>query len=366
MKSSETLARANSLGLLANAGQSPWYDNIDRRLLLNGELREIFSRGMLGATSNPTIFEKAVNGSTAYDADIKKLKKEGKSALAIYDELTADDIRSACELLRDTYVKTGHLDGYVSIEVPPDLAHDAGETAASAKKILAKINKPNVMIKVPATREGIKAVREMTGDGINVNVTLIFSMEQYRQSAEAYIEGLRSRLGAGKSVKGIRSVASVFVSRIDTRIDELLEEKGKKGLQGKTAVSHMKMIYAEFKKLFTDPKFALLKEKGACPQRPLWASTSTKNPLYRDVKYVEELIGPDTVNTMPPSTMEAFLDHGAVAPAIEKEQDMARKHLAEIAGLGIDLEKECRDIQAAGVKAFQDSFDKLLSSISSK
>jgi len=347
----------NTLMSLARAGQSPWYDNIDRRFIENGELKNLFEKGLLGVTSNPTIFEKAVSASGVYDPLIRKLASESKTTLEIYDALTLEDVSMAAELLRDTYEKTNHLDGYVSIEVLPELAHDAPGTIKTALDISRRINKPNIMIKVPGTKEAPEAVRALTKEGINVNVTLLFSVEQYGACAKAYVEGLRERLKEGKNVKNVFSVASVFISRVDTKLDKLFGEKKVDDLKGKIAVAGAKMIYRKFREL----DFA-----GGNPQRVLWASTSAKNPAYRDVKYVEGLIGPDTVNTMPPATVDAFLDHGKVELTIEKDLENAESDLAKLRSLGINLEQICREIQSAGVTAFQNSFNKLIHSIEQK
>ncbi|MBN1353454.1 MAG: transaldolase [Candidatus Omnitrophica bacterium] len=351
---------------LAGLGQSPWYDNIDRRLIKNGELKKFFEKGILGVTSNPTIFEKAVNGSDIYDSAIKKLYDEGRTASEICDILTIEDVSEAAGLLRDRYDVSNHLDGYVSIEVPPELAYDAERTVRAALEIFGKINKPNIMIKVPGTTEGCLAVRELIRYGVNVNLTLLFSLAHYESSAAAYINGLRDRIKDGKDVRNIFSVASVFVSRIDTKLDRIFEEKKAEGLKGKIAVANSKMIYQKFKDLFKSTDFGKLKQKGANLQRVLWASTSTKNPAYPDLKYVEGLIGPDTINTMPPDTMNAFLDHGKACFEVEENLGEARAALARLTAFGIDLEKICQEIQDAGVKAFQNSFSKLINAIEEK
>lgn len=348
----------NTLQKLTSAGQSPWYDNIDRRLLEDGKLKKLFASGMLGVTSNPTIFEKAVSASGVYDDMIKKLAAEKKTTLEIYDKLTLEDISMAADLLRDTYETTNHLDGYVSIEVLPEFAGDPGGTVKAARDIFRRIAKPNIMIKVPGTKESPEAIRTLTREGISVNVTLLFSVEHYERAATAYIEGLKDRIKEGKDNRGVFSVASVFISRVDTKLDKTFEEKKIKDLKGKIAVANAKMIYQKFKKL---------NFKGGNIQRPLWASTSTKNPAYRDVKYVEELIGPDTVNTIPPATVEAFLDHGKTHPwPLEKDLDKAKSDLAKLKALGIDIDQVCQEIQDAGVSAFQTSFDKLIHSIKQK
>jgi len=356
----------NTLILLKEIGQSPWYDNIERCLVNNGGLKKLFETGLLGVTTNPTIFEKAVSGSTEYDQSIKDLSKKGKSGLRIYDTLTIEDVKKAAELLKNTYEKTSHLDGYVSIEVLPEFAHNAKKTIESAKEIFAKINMPNIMIKVPGTKESPEAVRELIKEGINVNVTLLFSVEHYEASAHAYIEGLKERLKNGKDISNVFSVASVFVSRVDTKLDKVFEEQKINDLKGKIAVANAKIIYQRFKEIFSGNKFTKLGEKGGHVQRVLWASTGTKNPTYNDVKYVEELIGPHTINTMPPVTVNAFLDHGKITSVLDGELDDVQISLKKLSNLGIDLDKVCQEIQDAGIIAFQVSFDKLIQSIQNK
>ena len=362
----ETKVKTSALRKLFGIGQSPWYDNIDRRFIKNGKLKKLFESGLLGVTSNPTIFEKAVSASDEYNEEIKRLSKEGKNPLEIYNTLTLEDIKSAADLLKDTYENSNHLDGYVSIEVLPEFAHNPARTVQSAREIFNRINKPNIMIKVPGTKEAPEAIRTLTKEGINVNVTLLFSVKHYEMNALAYIEGLRDRLKEKKDIENIFSVASVFVSRIDTKVDKILEVRDEKEMQGKAAIANSKMIYQKFKELFSGSDFQELKLKGANIQRALWASTSTKNPIYRDVKYVEELIGQQTINTMPPATIDAFLDHGKVELTIEKDLDRERGYLKKLKNLGIDLDNLCQEIQDAGVKAFQDSFDKLIRSIEKK
>ena len=358
--------KKNTLETLKKAGQSPWYDNIDRRFIKEGLLARLFENGILGVTSNPTIFEKSISASEEYDESIKKLVKNGKNAVEIYDILSCEDVGHAADLLRDTYENTGHLDGYVSIEVLPEIAHDALKTVKSARGIFRKIGRPNIMIKIPGTKESPEAVRALTREGININVTLLFSRPHYETCAIAYIEGLKERVKDGKDVSNIFSVASVFISRVDAKLDKVFEERGKSELKGKIAVSNAKIIYKRFKELFNSDEFVALKKKGANPQRVLWASTSAKNPDYRDVKYVEELIGPYTINTMPPQTIEAFLDHGIVDLTIEKDVDKAKSYLATLKNLGIDINNICQKIQDEGVDAFQASFDKLTGSIKQK
>lgn len=367
----------SKLKKLAQLGQSPWYDNIDRRLIENGALKALFDRGILGVTSNPTIFEKAVNSSSVYDAKIRWYRDEGLGVEAIYDALTADDVRDAADMLLAVYERSRGLDGYVSIEVLPAYAHDPMKTVEYAKRIFKKVGRRNIMIKVPGTKESPSAIASLVAEGINVNVTLLFSVPQYERVAFAYMEGLRQRAGQGLDLESVASVASVFVSRIDTKIDGLLDawaarthdmgaKEGIYGLKGKIAIANAKMIYQRFKEISDDRMFGDLALRGGRLQRPLWASTSTKNPLYSDVIYVDNLIGPQTVNTMPPPTVEAFADHGKLSSTIESGLQEARAHLAQLEELGINLERICEDAQTEGVAAFEQSFKALMGSLQAK
>lgn len=359
----ETKVKVNTLKRLYDLGQSPWYDNIDRRLIASGGLKQIIENGIMGLTSNPTIFEKAVAASDIYNKQIEMLAKRRMSPKEIYDEITISDVRDAADLLKDIYIKSGRIDGYVSIEVYPEYAHSAKDTISYAKMLFNKIKRENIMIKVPGTKGGCEAVRALVRDGINVNVTLLFSLAHYERAASAYIDGLRDRIKDGRIVKGIASVASVFISRIDTWIDKMLDEKKDPLLRGKAAVANTKLIYQRFKELFGYKNFGDLRRKGAFVQRPLWASTSTKDPSYSDVKYVDELIGRDTINTIPHTAMDAFLDHGRPSLTIEKDVSGAQDILRNLSGLGIDITSACQAIQDDGVKAFQASFDKLIAAI---
>jgi transaldolase len=367
----------NKLRKLYQFGQSPWYDNIDRRLIDNGELKSLFDQGIVGVTSNPTIFEKAVNSSNVYDAKIQRLKKEGRSLEEICDELTCDDVRDAADMLKGVYERTKGVDGYVSIEVLPSYAHDPLKTIEYARHIFKKVGRKNIMIKVPGTKESPEAIRTLIAECINVNVTLLFSVSQYEPIAYAYIDGLRDRAGAGLEIADVTSVASVFVSRIDTKVDQLLdvfagrehdlEAKGRMNfLKGKTAVANVKFIYQKFKEIFSNRNFGDLKAKGGRVQRPLWASTSTKNPAYSDVLYVDTLIGPLTVNTMPHATVLAFLDHGRLSLSLEGDLENSRSHLTQVEDIGINVHRICEDAQIEGVSAFQNSFEALMSSLKAK
>jgi transaldolase len=352
---------------LYKLGQSPWYDNIERGLLLSGKLQKMITDdGIAGVTTNPSIFEKAINGSPDYDGEIEKLSRQGHDVAGIYDELTTRDVGLAADLLWQIYLSSKGLDGYVSIEVSPHLAHDAAATVSEAKRIFGKLARKNVMIKVPATTEGIEAIRNLIAGGINVNATLIFSQANYRQVVNAYIEGLEIRSRRGENITGIASVASFFVSRIDTTIDQLLEAKARQDIQGKAAVSQAKVVYDLYKQTFSSARWQELAGQGAKVQRLLFGSTSTKNPAYSDVKYVEEIIGSETINTLPEVTLAAFRDHGKVRAALGEGLGQAEENLAKIKKEGIDTEEICRQIQEAGVQAFVDAYDKLIFSIEQK
>ena len=367
---------AQPLHQLAVQGQSPWLDDISDVLITSGRLAELIDQGIRGLTSNPSIFEKAINsGEGRYRAELAEMKKAGVSADAAYEKLTTDDIKAAADLLRPIYDETGGGDGFVSLEVFPSLAYEEEETVAEAKRLFSGIARPNLMIKVPGTKEGIRAFRRLTAEGVNVNVTLIFSHEFYQEIARAYIAGLGDRHAAGKDVTVVRSVASVFVSRIDGLADKKLEalretekDAAKLALIDEVlhtvAIANTRIIYDDFKSIFHGDEFAELGALGAAVQRPLWGSTSTKNPDLSDVLYVEELIGPQTVNTIPMKTVEAFMDHGRVrGSSIEENVDGARDKIKKLGSLGIDIEEVCMDLQKAGVKSFADSFDQLFDAI---
>jgi transaldolase/glucose-6-phosphate isomerase len=368
----------NPLVELQMLGQSIWYDNIRRALIDNGDIAgKIANDDLRGITSNPTIFEKAIAGSTDYDEAIKSLVAQGKSVNDIYEALAIEDIQRTADLFLPVYERTAKLDGYVSLEVSPLLAHDTEGTIAEAKRLWATLGRPNVMIKIPATPAGLPAIRAVIAAGINVNVTMIFALENYAQVAEAYIQGLEDRAAAGLPVTGVASVASVFVSRVDSSVDSQLEfrlrraeDEGEKqvlaGMLGQVAVANAKLIYQQFKEIFGGERFAALKAQRARVQRPLWASTGTKNPQYSDVLYIETLIGPETVNTVPPATYTAFRDHGKVAPTLETDLEEARATVAKLAEIGIDLAQVTQQLQDDGVKSFADSFEGLMASVTSK
>lgn len=376
-RDSTTTKVANPLLELQNYGQSVWHDNISRDLLDSGALKKLIDEdGLTGLTSNPTIFEKAINGSTHYDASLKLLLAQGKDVKEIYEALAIDDIRRAADLFRSIFDRTAGQDGFVSLEVSPKLAHNTEETLQEARRLWKAVNRPNVMIKVPATPAGIPAIEQLIGEGLNINITMMFSMEHYVQVAEAYVRGLAALEKKG-SLLSVGSVASFFVSRVDTQVDKLLDEQilqasrsretdELKSLFGQTAIANSKLVYQRFKQIFGSPRFQSLKAKGARVQRPLWASTSTKNPKYRDVLYAEELIGPDTVDTMPPATIVAFRDHGLVRPSLEENVEESRRVLERLTKAGINLGEITQKLQDDGVKLFADSFDTLMESISKK
>jgi transaldolase len=363
----------NPLQKLADEGQSPWLDYIDRTLLDGGKLeRLIRDDGLKGVTSNPSIFAKAIGSSNDYDDDLRAWLADNADATdkEAYEALAVREIQRACDILRKVYDTTGRDDGFVSLEVSPALAADTAATIDEARRLWHAVDRPNLMIKVPATPEGIPAIEALIGEGININVTLIFSQAHYDVVARAYLRGL-ARLAADNPARlaEVDSVASVFVSRVDTLVDERLGKIGTPqalALRGNVAIANCKMIYQRYRDLFGGDAFADLQRRGARPQRVLWGSTSTKNPAYRDVIYAEALIGPETVNTLPPQTLEAFRDHGRVAPELVRGIAEAAGHLAELAIQGIDLYDVCEELQRAGVKSFADAFDGLLESLASK
>ena len=356
---------------LASLGQSIWYDNIRRALLDSGELQALIEAGVTGITSNPSIFEKAIVGSADYDEALGDLVTEGKSAQEIYEALAVEDIQRAADLLHPVYDRTSGEDGYVSLEVSPNLAHDTEGTIAEARRLHSLLDRPNVMIKVPATAAGIPAIEALIGLAININVTLIFSRDHYDAVARAYIAGLEHLAASGGDLSKVASVASFFISRVDAAVDQSLEElrspvSNVQSLTGKIAIANAKVAYARFREVFSGERWVHLASRGARVQRPLWASTSAKNPLYPDTLYVDALIGTDTVNTVPPATLTAFMDHGSVALTLESDLEEARDHLAELAGLGISLEAVTQRLQDDGVAAFAQSFASLLSSVEDK
>ena len=363
---------SNPLQQTRRLGQSIWYDNIRRGLLVSGELQRLIDLGVTGVTSNPTIFEKAIAGSTDYDEALLSTASQDRSTVEIYEALAVEDIRAAADLLYPVYDRTRGDDGYVSLEVSPTLAHDTEGTIAEARRLFATLGRPIVLVKVSATPEGIPAIRHLIGEGININVTLIFSLDACRQVMEAYIGGLEDLALSGGNVDQVASVASFFVSRVDTAVDRLLEERIQagahdlKGLLGKVAVANARLAYRDFQATFGNERFAQLRAMGARVQRPLWASTGTKNPAYSDLLYVEPLLGPDTVNTMPPATLTAFLEHGRVEATLEGSAAEAERTIASVEAAGISMERVTQGLLADGVKSFADSFDKLLANVEDK
>jgi transaldolase len=367
----------NPLKQLINFGQSVWLDNIHRDMFTSGELaRFIADDGVRGMTSNPTIFEKAMAGGTVYDASLKELVAQRKSVEEIFDALCIEDIQSACAAFRPLYDETKGGDGFVSIEVAPGFARDTQGTIQEARRLWKLVNRPNCMVKIPATKEGVPAIQACLAEGININITLIFSVERYGEVMDAFRRAIESRAAAGKSLN-VASVASFFVSRIDSAVDKTLQESIQSStsakekdqlleLLGKVAVANAKSAYQSFKKYFDGVWFEALKAKGARVQRPLWASTGTKNPHYSDVMYVDQLIGRDTINTMPPATVEAFRDHGKPRATIEEGLSEAMEVLEKLKLVKIDLRQVTDKLETEGVKLFHDSFDKLMAGLAAK
>jgi len=368
----------NPLLQLKAQGQSVWYDTVDRAQLDNGLFKRLLDEdGVVGVTSNPTIFQKSISQGNAYDEQITQLVREGKSTGEIYESLAIRDIRTVADMLLPIYERANRQDGFVSLEVSPDLAHDTESTLAEARRFWKMVDRPNLMIKIPATPEGLPAVRQTLTEGMNINITLIFSIEDYRKVADAFISALEDRNAEGKDISHVASVASFFVSRVDTLVDQLLEDKVKvsgdrdiqqnlKALEGKAAIANARLVYQDFKTIFHSPRFETLKHGGAHVQRPLWASTSTKNPAYRDVLYAEELIGPDTVDTMPLETIENFRDHGKVRLSVEDNIQQARIEFEELEKVGIHYDQVTKQLQDEGVQKFADSFHELMRGIESK
>ena len=358
------------LAQLVAERQSIWLDYIHRRMLQSGELKTLIERrAVRGVTSNPTIFEQAMGQGDTYDEAIARLASEGKDTQAIYEALAIEDIRGACDLFRPIYEMSAANDGYVSMEVSPRLAHDADRTIAEARRLWQAIGRPNAMIKIPGTAEGLPAVSQALAEGINVNVTLLFSVAMYERVIDAYITGLERRAAAGQPIETVRSVASFFVSRVDIETDKRLAALGTaaaSALMGTAAVANAKLAYSQYTAHFEGDRFRQVMAKGAAVQRPLWASTGTKNPAYPDTKYVDGLIGPDTVNTMPPATLEAFADHGTAHRTIDEDVDRAREQVAAIEALGIRLSDVTDFLVSDGVKKFADSFTQLLMTIDAK
>ncbi len=367
----------NRLQQLHDVGQSIWLDSIDRRMLHDGDLdRRIRDDALTGMTSNPTIFEKALSSSTAYDDQITDAEDQGLTSWQLFELLETTDVRDACDRFAGVYSSTRGADGFVSIEISPGVSHDADAAVEEARRLWKTVDRPNVMVKVPGTVEGAVAVRRLIAEGVNVNITLLFAIQAHERVIEAYMAGLEDRIKARQPIDGLASVASFFVSRVDTEVDKRLdaliakaspaEKERLKMLKGRAAIANAKLAYRLFRQKFAGPRWEALAKQGARVQRPLWASTSTKNPEYRDVMYVEELIGPDTVDTMPPATIEAFRDHGAVDRTLDKKVAAAEGLLKEIEAVGIPMKDVTEKLLVDGIASFQKSFDELIAGLEAK
>lgn len=368
-----TLSKKNPLLELAKLGQSIWLDYTRRDLILSGELRRLIEEdGLRGMTSNPSIFEKAIVGSQNYEEDIRAMTLDGQSPKMIYETLSQRDVRGAADEFRSVYDETDARDGYVSLEVNPHLAHDTRSTIVEARRLWRALNRPNVFIKVPATAEGLPAIQQLVSEGINVNITLLFGLPRYREVAAAYIAGIEERVAQGKSVEHVASVASFFLSRIDTLVDPLLERLIGRGgteaeiakkVRGQVAIASAKTAYQLYKEIFQSERFQKLAGRGARVQRLLWASTSTKNPEYSDLKYVESIIGPDTINTVTVETLDAYRDHGKPNAALEQEVEHAGWALQRLPELGISIDQATQQLEDEGVAKFNQAFDKLMNAL---
>ena len=359
---------ANRLRQIQEHGQAIWIDNLNRELLDEGILRRLIEEdGLSGVTSNPTIFEKGMGRSDRYDDAFREATRETRDPQEIFERLAYRDVRAAADLLRDTFDRTEGQDGFVSFELPASLAHDAGESIAAAERHRRRIDRENVLVKVPGTEAGVRAFEELTARGVSINVTLLFAVARYEEIAEAYLRGLERRAAAGEPIDRVASVASFFVSRVDTKVDAALESVGREDLRGKAAVANAKLAYASFRRIFTGDRWKALRAAGANLQRPLWGSTSTKNPDYPDTLYVDELIGPDTVNTMPDSTIEAARDHATPARTIDEDLDQAVEVMRAVRDAGVDVDDiVLRQLVDEGVQSFADSYESLLSTLGEK
>jgi transaldolase len=361
---------------LAEFGQSIWLDNISRAMIQDGRLKALIEDGLKGMTSNPTIFDKSISGGREYDPLIKELHNQGRTTFEIYDELTVRDVQDAADMFMTVYEETGGLDGYVSLEINPELAMDTEETIKEGRRLHKKVNRPNVMFKVPSTDAGFEAISTLLSEGININVTLIFSVEQYIKTVNAYLEGMKRLIGNGGDPARVRSVASVFVSRIDTAVDKMIDDKVEsmggpdaerlRSLRGRAGVANSMVIYGRYREIFSGQEFAELGARGVNVQRVLWGSTGTKDPAYSDIKYVTELMGKGTINTLPDHTLYAFIDHGTISEALPGDIEGARVILDTLRGFGIDIDEVCSRLLDDGVRAFQESFRSLLKTIDEK
>jgi transaldolase len=366
----QTVGTQNALLGLQKYGQSVWLDYIRRNIILNGELQKLIDQdGLRGITSNPSIFEKAIAGSNDYTDLLTQLGKQGLPTGEIYERIVVRDIQDSADKLLPVYKSTNRRDGYVSLEVSPTLARDTQGTIEEARRLWKAVSRPNIMIKVPGTPEGVEPVRQLTGEGLNINITLLFAQEAYIAVAEAYLDGLEAALKAGKDVSGIASVASFFVSRIDTLVDSMIDERLKtakgddtqllEALRGKIAIANAKQAYRYYQKMIETPRWKALAARGAQSQRLLWASTSTKNPKYRDVLYIEELIGPDTVNTIPPATMDAFRDHGVLRRTLDADLAAADQTMSDLEKTGISMKQVTGKLLNDAIRLFDDAFTQL-------
>ena len=353
---------------LSEAGQSVWIDYLSRDSIKGGELEGMVENGVAGVTSNPSIFQKAIAGSELYDEQLRELSQDEDDPKELFLGLASQDIQDACDLLMPVFERTNRLDGFVSLEVSPDIAYDTAATYEEAKRLHAMVDRPNLMVKIPATEPGLAAIEDMIAAGNSINVTLIFSLERYRAVANAYVRGLQRLVAGGGDPSGVASVASFFVSRVDSEGDGRLDEiGGHDDLKGRLAIANAKLAYAAFEEIFSGDDWEFLESKGATKQRPLWASTSTKNPEYKDTIYVDNLVGPDTVNTVPASTLEALMDHAEVDPnALREGLDEARKLIDELREVGVDYQSVVEVLEQEGVQKFADSFDELLEVIGNK
>ena len=358
----------NALSRLQALGQSCWLDDLSRRIIADGEFARLVREGVHGVTSNPATFAKAISGGGDYDRRIEALAAAGASAAEIYDRLSTDDVRDACDILRPVYDRTHGIDGFVSLEVSPHLAHDTEASVAEAKRLWTIVDRPNLFIKIPGTEAGVPAIEEALYEGVNINITLLFSVPRYEAVADAYMRALERRIAAHRPIDRLASVASFFLSRIDVRGDELLQHRGAAGkpLLGKVAIANAKLAYRSFERMLAGRRWQRLAANRARVQRVLWASTSTKNPDYPDLMYVEPLIGPDTINTMPLQTIKAFLDHGKVAETLRDGVDQAGRNMAELGRLGISFDRVATQLENEGVQKFIEPFDALLRELETK
>jgi transaldolase len=347
-------------------GQAPWVDELSREDIQNGGLEQMIEDGIVGMTSNPAIFQKAIANSDLYDDQLQKLARREDDPKEIFWEVARTDIQAACDIFMSVYERTGGEDGFISLEVQPDIAYDTQATIEEAMRLHEMIDRPNLFVKIPATLQGIVAIEEMISRGKSINVTLIFSLERYREVARAYIRGIKRLVEGGGDPSGVRSVASFFVSRIDTEADTRLEELGADDLKGKLAIANAKLAYQIYKQVFGGSRWRSLEERGANRQRLLWASTSTKNPDYPDVLYPENLVGPETVDTMPKSTIKAVMDHAEIRPTLEEDVEEARELLERLREAGLDYEEVTDALEQEGIQKFADPFHELLEEIENK